>query len=134
MSELKKNISDIEGDEGIRLLVDRFYERIRGDDLLGPVFDERVADWSRHLPTMYAFWGSILFGKSDYHGNPFAKHMDLPVDKEHFDRWLKLFQETVDQLFHGPKAEHAKGAAKSIAHSFQVRMGVNPFGESGRIY
>ncbi len=118
---------DIAGKEEIRTLVDAFYERIRKDDLLGPVFNDKVEDWSKHLPTMYSFWESILYGKSEYSGNPFAKHLNLPVGKEHFVRWLKLFELTVDELFEGEKANQAKQASKSIAHSFQVRMGLDPF-------
>ena len=123
-------VTDITGEEDIKILVDRFYETIREDDLLGPVFNDRVADWSKHLPTMYAFWGHMLFGQKGYQGNPMAKHLDLPVDHAHFERWIALFIATVDKLFVGEKAEQAKGAAKSIAHTFQIRMGINPFGES----
>ena len=122
--------NDITGDQDIRLLVDSFYETIREDDLLGPVFNERVEDWSKHLPTMYAFWGNMLFGQKEYQGNPMAKHLNLPVDHKHFERWIALFMATVDDLFAGEKAEQAKGAAKSIAHTFQIRMGINPFGDS----
>lgn len=122
--------TDLLGDDDIKLLVDSFYETIREDDLLGPIFNERVEDWSKHLPTMYAFWGTMLFGKKDYQGNPMAKHIDLPVEHEHFARWVELFIETVDGLFVGAKAEQAKGAAKSIAHTFQIRMGIDPFGDS----
>lgn len=122
--------TDLLGDDDIKLLVDSFYETIRNDDLLGPIFNDRVEDWSKHLPTMYAFWGTMLFGKKDYQGNPMAKHIDLPVERHHFARWVELFIETVDGLFVGAKAEHAKGAAKSIAHTFQIRMGIDPFGDS----
>ena len=124
----------LEDEADIRLMVDRFYENIRKDELVGPVFAEKVEDWSKHLPRMYAFWGSILFGKTEYSGNPFAKHMPLEIGKEHFERWLELFLGTVDSLFEGQKAEHAKSAAKSIAHSFQVRMGINPFAADGRVF
>ena len=123
-------VSDIEGEEDIQQLVDSFYETIREDDLLGPVFNDRVDDWSKHLTTMYAFWGHMLFGQKGYQGNPMAKHLDLPVDHQHFARWVELFIETVDKQFAGKKAEQAKGAAQSIAHTFQIRMGINPFGDS----
>lgn len=127
-------LDDIAGEQEIRQMVDAFYETVRKDQRLGPVFESHVNDWSKHLATMYSFWGSILFGTVDYHGNPFAKHMPLSVDHAHFERWIELFIETVDRLFSGPKAEHAKGAGRSIAHSFQLRMGINPFSESNRIY
>lgn len=134
MNSHDTSISDIVGEKEIRQMVDRFYERIRSDELLGPVFNNQIEDWSKHLPTMYSFWKTILLGKNEYYGNPFAKHMNLEVQKEHFDRWLELFVCTVDQLFAGPKAEQAKAAAKSIAHSFQVRMRIDPFGASSRVY
>ncbi|MDA0347151.1 MAG: group III truncated hemoglobin [Verrucomicrobia bacterium] len=133
MSTSSSSLTDITGDPDIRLLVDSFYESIRKDELLGPVFNERVGDWSKHLPTMYAFWGTMLFGKKEYQGNPISKHMDLPVDYGHFERWVGLFIETIDQLFSGPKAEQAKAVAMSIAHTFQIRMGINPFEKSDRI-
>ena len=59
-----------------------------------------------------------------------AKHINLPVDREHFERWVGLFIANVDELLVGEKANQAKGAAKSIAHTFQIRMGINPFGNS----
>lgn len=127
-------LEDIAGKQEIRLLVDTFYEGIRSDKQLGPVFDSKIADWSKHLPTMYSFGDSILFGTADYRGNPFAKHMNLPVDHAHFERWIEIFIATVDSLFAGTKAEQAKAAAKSIAHSFQLRMGINPFGDPKTIY
>ena len=126
--------SDIEGEAEIRQMVDLFYERVKADELIGPVFEEKVNDWSQHLPTMYRFWGSLLLGKGGYAGNPFAKHVTLDLEKAHFARWIELFLSTVDEHFEGPKAEHAKGAARSIAHSFQVRMGIDPFGVEGRIF
>ena len=79
-------LGDIAGKREIRLMVDSFYESIRSDEQLGPVFDSKIADWSKHLPTMYSFWDSILFGTADYRGNPFAKHMNLPVGHAHFER------------------------------------------------
>ena len=124
---------DIEGDIEIRLMVDTFYDKIRTDEKLGPIFQERVDDWSLHMPKMYAFWNTILFGGKDYRGNPMGKHLDLPVDSEHFQQWIRVFGETVDELFEGEKAEQAKAAAKSIAHTFQIRMGINPFGHSDRL-
>lgn len=127
-------LEDIAGKQEIRLLVDTFYEGVRSDDKLGPVFESLIADWSTHLPTMYSFWDSILFGTADYRGNPFAKHMNLPVDHAHFERWIEIFIATVDRLFAGAKAEQAKAAAKSIAHSFQLRMGINPFGDQETVY
>lgn len=111
--------------EDVRTLVDSFYEKVGGDELLAPVFNDFAnVDWATHLPIMYRFWESMLFGAGTYEGTPFPKHMVLPVQKEHFARWLALFVETVNAHFAGPKAEEAKGRAASIADTFAQRMGL----------
>ena len=93
------------------------------DELLGPVFnDVAQVDWTTHLPIMYRFWESMLLGAGSYQGAPFPKHAALPVQKDHFARWLALFVETVNANFAGPKAEEAKGRAASIADTFAQRM------------
>ncbi|WP_311182037.1 group III truncated hemoglobin [Hymenobacter volaticus] len=79
-------------------------------------------DWSRHLPIMYDFWSGILLGTSRYRGRPFPKHMPLPIDVTHFQRWLALFNATVDELFAGPKANEAKMRALNIASVFEFRL------------
>ena len=75
----------------ISRLVHLFYEAIRSDPMLGPVFETRIADWGPHLERMCAFWSSVALMSGRYHGQPMEKHMKLPVDAEHFDRWLALF-------------------------------------------
>ncbi len=120
-------LSDIEDEASIKLLVDTFYQKVREDGLIGPVFDQAVQDWDKHMPTMYAFWTHLLFRRGEYSGNPWAKHAPLDVEKEHFQRWLILFRETVSELFDGPVSQQALAAAQSIAHSFQIRKGINPY-------
>src|ERR1700712_2790061 len=93
----------------IKVLVDTFYERIRTDALLAPVFNERIRDnWPQHLEKMYRFWQTVLLDEHTYFGSPFMSHAQLPVGHEHFAAWLKLFNKTVDELFTGLKAEEAK--------------------------
>jgi len=119
------NLHDINTAEDVRTLVDLFYDKVSRDDLLAPVFnDVAQVDWKTHLPIMYRFWESMLFGVGTYAGAPFPKHAALPVQKEHFARWLKLFVETVNAHFSGPKAAEAKGRAASIADTFAQRMGL----------
>ena len=118
-------LSDIRTAKDIRTLVDSFYEKVGRDELLAPVFNDIVGvNWDTHLPVMYRFWESMLFGAGTYQGAPFPKHAVLPVRKEHFTRWLALFVETVNAHFTGPKAEEAKGRAASIADTFAQRMGL----------
>jgi hemoglobin len=122
-------LKDIRTEQDIRTLVDSFYERVNQDELLGPVFNDIAeVEWDRHLPIMYSFWSTMLFRTATYKGMPWPKHAPLPVRKEHFERWLSLFCQTVDSLFEGPKARETKSFALSIADTFQTRMGIwNPF-------
>ncbi len=117
--------SDIDTSEDIKRLVDAFYERVNRDALLGPIFNEVAhVDWALHLPALYRFWDSMLLGAGSYQGAPFPKHAVLPIQQEHFERWLALFVETVNENFAGPKSEEAKGRAVCIADTFARRMGV----------
>ena len=116
---------DIQTPADIRLLVDSFYERVRQDSLIGPIFNDLAqVNWEEHLPVMYSFWEGILLGTARYQGRPFPKHAPLPLQTEHFSRWIDLFEQTVDTHFSGDKAEEAKGRARAIALVFMSRMGL----------
>lgn len=106
----------------IKTLVDSFYDKVKADTVIGPLFSH--VDWPHHLPVMYDFWSSMLLGDQTYRGNPLQKHLPLPLQREHFERWLKLFTETVNENFEGDKAEEVKMRAQSIAGIFQVKMGL----------
>ncbi len=115
--------NDISNREDVVLLVNTFYQRVREDDLIGPVFEERIkGNWEPHLETMHNFWYTLLFGKEAYRGNPFAKHIGLPLDASHFKRWLLLFNATLDELYDGTIKEMAKKKAASIAQVFQIKL------------
>jgi|SRR5690606_8262974 Truncated hemoglobins len=117
----KKEISDL---EDIKRLVDRFYGKVREDQLLKDIFNDTIQDrWPLHLDKMYRFWQTLLFEDAvTYQGSPFLPHAKLPVKKEHFDRWMKLFTETVDELFNGEKAENAKWRAARMAEMFHHKI------------
>lgn len=109
--------------DDIRLLVDTFYDRIKTDALLGPVFNERIKEqWPVHLDKMYRFWQTILLEQHTYFGAPFPPHAQLPVDHTHFEAWLALFTITVDELFTGEKAAEAKWRAGKMAEMFQLKI------------
>jgi hemoglobin len=107
-------------EELIHRVVHEFYARVRKDALLGPIFDARVKDWSLHLERMCAFWSSVALMSGRYHGRPMEKHLPLPVDAEHFDRWLTLFEETVRAVCAPPAAEHFLERAQRIAESLEL--------------
>ena len=106
--------------EDIILLVNNFYEKVKQDDLLSPLFTH--IDWPNHLPIMYNFWSSMLLGEQSYQGNPFQKHVALAISASHFDRWLELFHQTVDENFIGDRASEVKGRSRSIAGVWQYKL------------
>jgi len=113
---------DILDQDDIVRLVNRFYDRVRQDALLAPIFSH--VDWPAHLPTMYEFWASLLLGEGTYRGDPLQKHLALTVREEHFERWLKHFSDTIEAEFDGPKADEARDVAHNIASLFRHRMGL----------
>ncbi|MBV6640531.1 MAG: group III truncated hemoglobin [Cyclobacteriaceae bacterium] len=116
----KRNILQL---KDIKLLVDSFYGKVREDEILAPIFNQRIGDkWPEHLEKMYRFWQTILLGQHTYFGSPFAPHATLPVDLNHFNRWLKLFNETIDDHFCGEKAEEARWRAGKMAEMFHYKI------------
>lgn len=104
----------------IERLVRRFYDKVRDDEILGPVFDARISDWETHLQRMFAFWSSVALMSGRYHGRPMQKHAPLPVDGRHFDRWLSLFQQTTQEVCPPTAAEHFVERAYRIAESLEL--------------
>ena len=104
----------------IERLVRAFYERVRDDAVLGPIFDERITDWEPHLQRMFAFWSSVALMTGRYHGQPMAKHFPLPIDAAHFDRWLALFETTAQSICPPAAAERFVLAARRIAESLEL--------------
>jgi hemoglobin len=111
-------------------MIDRFYDRVKADALIGPIFnDVAKVDWNHHLPKIYDFWDSLLFGANNYRGRPFAPHIRLDLKEEHFQRWLSLFFLTVDEFYVGLKAEEIKDRAYNIGNMFYKniqRLGADP--------
>lgn len=118
--EEQKDISNI---DDIRKLVDVFYDRVRQDALLAPIFNGVIQErWPQHLGTMYRFWETVLLGNHTYMGSPFVPHAKLPIDEQHFDAWLALFTATVDELFTGKVADEAKWRAAKMAVMFETKI------------
>ena len=101
-------------------LVDGFYDRVRADPLIGPVFNDRISDWGPHLEQMRLFWSSVALMSGAYHGRPMPKHLPLPVDSRHFDRWLALFEATARDLCPPVAADHFIERARRIAESLEL--------------
>ncbi len=118
---------DIAGRDDIILLVNTFYEKVKKDQVIGYIFnDVAKVNWQKHLPVMYDFWENVIFFTGAYTGNPMTAHKQLHQKTElkpaHFQEWIKLFTQTVDELFEGDKAELSKQRAISIATVIQIKI------------
>ncbi len=119
----------LESREDIELLVNSFYAKIANDNVIGFFFNEVAkVDWDAHLPKMYNFWETLLFGQISYKGNPMAAHFPInaqvPMEKEHFQHWLKIWTETVEENFAGEIADNAIYKATNIANLMAHKMSV----------
>lgn len=108
----------------IERLVHAFYERVRADTVLGPVFAARITDWGPHLERMCAFWSSVLLMSGRYHGRPMQAHARLPVSGAMFDRWLALFEKTAHEICQPAGARLVIEKARMIATSLEQGVGI----------
>lgn len=107
----------------VEKLVHQFYAKVRKDSLIGPIFnDVAQVDWEEHLPKITNFWCDLLLGEDTYRGRPFPPHIPLNLQASHFERWLGLFVETLDENFVGLKADEAKKRAFGIARNFMANL------------
>ncbi len=117
----------------VSTMVERFYAAIREDEMLAPIFAERVSVWPEHLDRMKSFWRSVLFNSGEFSGNPMIKHMAIPgLGADHFIRWLELFYATLHEL--DAKSEGTAlvaSRARSIADSLLTGITVRRDGLTG---
>ena len=104
-----------------------FYSRALTDPIIGWIFtDVAKLDVEAHVPEIASFWETILLGAQSYRGGAFRPHAELhrkvPLRSGHFERWLVLWRETVDELFEGERASLAKAHAERVAHAFHARL------------
>jgi hemoglobin len=114
---------DILSLDDVKILVNTFYGKVREDEMLAPIFNERIQDrWPEHLEKMYRFWQTVLLGPHTYYGAPFVPHAQLPVAHQHFEKWMELFHQTVDELFTGIVADEAKWRGQKMAQMFEMKI------------
>ena len=117
------DVKEIISLDDIKKLVNAFYNKVRKDELIGPIFNERIQDrWPQHLEKMYTFWQTVLLGEHTYFGSPFPPHANLAVSHQHFQKWMELFTKTIDELFSGEKANDAKWRAGKMAELFESKI------------
>ena len=121
---------DIESREDLIVLVNTFYNHVKRDKLLGPIFNDIAKiNWESHLPKMYDFWENVVFNTGTYKGNTLKVHLNLnelhPLKEEHFDHWLILFKASVKELFNGQNAQNVINRADSIATVIRIKLAKN---------
>ena len=115
----------IEGIEDVERMVSLFYDKVNQDKLLSEVFNVHAkTNWKSHLPKMVQFWSGILLDTSEYRGRPFDSHAKQAehISPAHFQRWISLFKETINENFEGEKAALAIQRAESIGAIFQYKL------------
>jgi len=111
-------------EEGLRLLVEAFYARVRADEELRPLFNDAIGDWPEHLEKLSAFWSSVMLTTGRYTGPPVPAHMKHRerITPELFDRWLSLWRETTDAMMAPSAAQALQEKARRIAQSLQLAL------------
>jgi hemoglobin len=106
----------------LRHLIERFYARVRADDVIGPLFNDAVADWSDHLDKLQSFWSSVMLTSGRYKGRPLPAHVQHAdrISNASFDRWLSLWRQTTAELFEPAAAATLQEKAERIAESLQL--------------
>ncbi|MHA6203411.1 group III truncated hemoglobin [Dyella soli] len=108
---------------GIATLVDRFYDKVRADAQLGPVFNQAIEDWPGHKVILRDFWSSLVLRSRRYHGNPMGVHRALPAFPQAlFHRWLALWRETAREVFEAPAADLFIGTAERVAQGLSLGL------------
>lgn len=114
-------MDDIQSGADIEKLVNTFYDKVLKDEVLSPFFQH--LNFQAHLPKMYHFWSFVLLDEPGYTTDVTKKHLHMPLRKEHFDQWILLFNETVDELFTGEKATMAKERAFLMRWTIESKIG-----------
>lgn len=120
-------MKNLESREDIELLVNSFYDKVVQDETIGFFFkDVMNVDFKKHLPKMYSFWETILFGQMSYKGNPMAIHFPInqleAMKKKHFEKWLELWKQTIEENFTGENASIAITKSENIANLMAYKM------------
>lgn len=113
-------MKDIETREDIGLLIETFYGKVFKDELLAPFFEGM--DFEAHKPQMVHFWSFVLISEPGYKTNVTEKHLHMPLQQQHFDRWIAYFRETVDTLFSGETADLAKHRAELVGWTISEKL------------
>ena len=109
--------------------MNRFYDKVQVDPVLGPIFNPAVHDWDEHKHTLVSFWSSIILRSGTYRGNPLAAHRPHPIQAADFDYWLGLWGKTAAEVMPQAQADVFGELAERIARSLRYGLGLDPLPE-----
>jgi hemoglobin len=102
-----------------------FYQKVAKDNMLAPYFFEELGDdlndteWVEHVELLADFWMAHLLEKDTYFGNFIGAHAKMRhIKKEAYGRWLKLFEESADEIYTPDTAELFKKKALEFVKQF----------------
>ncbi|HDZ07092.1 hypothetical protein LCGC14_0166720 [marine sediment metagenome] len=126
-------MTQITNREDVSVLVHTFYDKIRQNEMLGPIFNGHITDeqWPAHLSKLTDFWESNLFGVRTFRGSPSKAHVTVDknlkhtISQNHFAQWLQLWFETIDELYEGELANNAKDMARRMSTGQYIHIWQN---------
>jgi hemoglobin len=110
----------IGGDDGLRLLLRRFYADVRQHEVIGPVFAARINDWPAHLEKIRTFWAGLTGGPTLYSGGMAARHIPLQLEERHFEAWLGLWHRHCRAHLPAQEAEEMIAVAEMIGQRLRA--------------
>lgn len=122
------NLKLIKERKDIKLLVTKFYDKVRLNEDIGYFFNETIEDWEEHLEKLTDFWESNLFKVNKFSGRPGYAHIKVDqkfncsIEAKHFGVWLNLWFETIDTYFEGELADKAKYFARNLGSNFHMKI------------
>ena len=108
----------------IATLVPRFYDRVRADAFIGPVFADAIDNWPPRLEKLMDFWSSVMLTSGRYKGKPMAAHMKdiATITPPMFDRWLALWAQVIIKILPENIAQALQKRAERIGKSLKLAL------------
>jgi hemoglobin len=95
------------GEQGFARLVGAFYERVRTDDILGPLYPEHDMEGAEKRLRdflIFRFGGPQRYIEERGHPRLRMRHSPFPVDRRARDRWLQLMSAALAEVPMPPRA------------------------------
>jgi hemoglobin len=107
----------------VRRVVVSFYDKVRSDAVLGPVFAAAIGDdWSLHIERIVLFWLTATKLGRGYDGKNFMpthlRHHVIQADQ--LPRWLDLFRDTANEQCPTQSASVLIDIAERMAETLSI--------------